>query len=79
MNIIVCDINSLKNNIKIDRTNDKSIKQISKNDTLKYIIKMLRIANVKEFTFAETNCHMIIQLNIEKRYWRVCKPFELFG
>ncbi len=57
----------------------QTIKQISRNDTPKYIIKMLWIDNEKEFTFAETSCHVIIQLNIEKGYWRVCRPFELFG
>ena len=55
------------------------IGQVSVCESKEYIVKLLWIENEYEFTFCEMNHHVVIQLNLIERYWRVCKPFELFG
>lgn len=55
------------------------IGQESKSELKEYKVKLLWIDNEQEFTFCEIIRHVIIQLNMRYGYWRVCRPFEVFG
>ena len=52
---------------------------VVESDSKEYKIKLLWIDNDKEITFCESTRHVIIQLNMNKGYWRICQPFEVFS
>lgn len=55
------------------------IRQVSEDVSKEYIVNLLWVDSEKELTFAEQKHHVIIQLNMKEGYWRVCRPFEVFG
>ena len=44
-----------------------------------YRIRLLWIESEQKFTFCEQNHWVVLQLNLEKGFWRACRPMEVFG
>lgn len=53
------------------------IEKVSEKDMHNYKVKLLYLKS-NEITMCEINHKVIIQLNLEEQYWRVCKPIDIF-
>ena len=49
-----------------------------KNSITKHEIRMLWIESKDKVTLAETSNHVIIQIDCQKKYLRICNPWEVF-